>query len=214
MIKAAIFDMDGTMVNTEHLWYAVNSQLALNHGVTYENGAKVLMMGKKDMECLAAFKEYYNLPDRVEDLVEERRQLQFADTNMLEMCSGLVAFLDLLDRMGVKKAVATASTIRFTDKVLSIFNLQERFDAIVTGDEVAHSKPSPDLFLEAARRINVAPADCLVLEDAQNGIEAAHNAGMFSIALPHQYSRDHDFSLATKILPSMLEIDEALLSSL
>lgn len=214
MIKAVIFDMDGTMVNSEVVWNMANTTLAERRGLVFEDGARKQMMGKKDSECLAAFKEYYKLDTPVEELVMERRGIMLANLAKVQANQGLFELLDLLDRLAFKKAVATSSFTEYVDKVLAQLGIRNRFDAVVTGDMVTFSKPNPEMFLEAAKRIGIEPSQCLVLEDAQNGIEAAFNAGMQSIALPHEHNQTHDFSKATKILPSMLEVNEQLIRSL
>ena len=107
---------------------------------------------------------------------------------------------------GIKKAVATSSFRELAIHLIERFGLRARFDAIVTGDDVKESKPDPAIFLEAARRVGVVPAECLVLEDAQNGVEAASNAGMRVYAIPHDDSRHHDFSRATRVIASMRDI--------
>jgi len=214
MIKAIIFDMDGTMVNTEEMWGDVNRQLAAHYGITFDEKVRVQMMGKKDYESLSAFKEYFHLDTSVEELNKIRRKMILADARSVKINEGLYELLDLTDRLSIKKAVATSSFREFTDKILSSFNLEKRFDSVVTGDDVVLSKPDPAIFLEAAKRLGIVPSDCLVLEDAQNGVEAAYRAGMAVFAIPHDASKHHDFSKATKVLSSMLEVDETALGLL
>lgn len=214
MPKAVIFDMDGTMVNTEKLWSVVNHTLSANHGVVYVDEVRRQMMGRKDSECLAVFKDFYKLDTPLEDLIQERRSILLADLSSIQVNAGLYELLELLEKLEIKKAVATSSFGEFTRRIVTIFDLERRYDAIVTADDVQRSKPDPELFLTAAARIGVEPKDCLVLEDAQNGVEAAKHAGMKCIAIPHQYSQSHDFSSADLVLPSMLEITESVLKKI
>lgn len=214
MIKAIIFDMDGTMVNTEVMWGDISRKLAAHYGITFDEKVRVQMMGKKDYESLSAFKEYFHLDTSVEELIRVRREMILADTSSVRINEGLYELLDLTDRLSIKKAVATSSFREFTDKILSSFNLGNRFDSIVTGDDVVLSKPDPAIFLEAAKRLEAIPSTCLVLEDAQNGVEAAYQAGMTVFAIPHDASKHHNFSKATKVLNSMLEVDETVLGLL
>ncbi len=214
MIRGAIFDMDGTMIESESLWKVVNAELGTRYGVVFDDIVRVQMMGRKDSECLAVFKEYFHLDASVDALVQERRQILLSDISAITVKDGLFELLDLFDKLGIPKAVATSSFTEFTKLVLEKFRIAERFDVVVTGDEVVHGKPHPEIFLETARRISVPPADCLVLEDAQNGVEAALAAGMKVIAIPHQHTNLHDYSKATRVLDSMLQVDEALLASI
>lgn len=214
MLKAIIFDMDGTMFNTEILWGDVTRRLAESYGTPFDPAVRVQMMGKKDHEALAIFREFFHIDASVDELVEKRRALVLADTGVVRVNPGLIVLLDLLDRLHMKKAVATSSFKAFTDKLLAQFEMRDRFDFVITGDEIAVSKPDPGLFLAAAAALGVEPEQCLVLEDAQNGVEAAYNARMKVFAIPHDHSRHHDFSKADRIINSMAEIDEATLASL
>jgi len=97
---------------------------------------------------------------------------------------GLLALLDLVDRQKIAKAVATSTARVLAIKKLTAANLLHHFDTMVCGDEVAHGKPAPDIFLAAAAKLNVAPGHCLVLEDSSAGIQAAYAAGMRAIWVP------------------------------
>ena len=206
MTRAVLFDMDGTMFATEGLWGVINRKLAEDYGAVWDESVRTRMMGKKDRESLLVFKEFFGLEAPVEELIARRRELILADLSAVTMNDGLTELLDLLDARGIKKAVATSSFRELAIHLIERFGLLARFDAIVTGDDVKESKPDPAIFLEAARRVGVVPAECLVLEDAQNGVEAASNAGMRVYAIPHDDSRHHDFSKATRVIASMREI--------
>ena len=211
MIKAVIFDMDGTMFNTEKLWGDVTRKLTERYDITWDEDVRTQMMGKKDSEALAILKDYFRINASVKELIAARREMVLEDLSLVKINEGLLELLDLLDQKGIKKAIATSSFKEFTTRLLAQFDLTARFDTIVTGDDVAVSKPDPAMFLRTAELIQEKPVECLVLEDAQNGVEAAYNAGMRVFAIPHDASRHHDFSKADKILSSMSEIDEDLL---
>jgi beta-phosphoglucomutase-like phosphatase (HAD superfamily) len=214
MIKAVIFDMDGTMVDSEKLWGDVGIAFATRYNVTMNKEITRQMMGKKDSGSLLAFKEYFHLNESVDELTQVRRKMIMEDTGLIRVNAGLYELLDLLDRLKIKKAVATSAFKEFTKKVLSGFDLEKRFDAIITGDDVVLGKPDPTIFLEAAKLMGIPPKECLVIEDAENGVEAAYRAEMRVFAIPHQASDHHDFSKATKILHSMTEITEEILVNL
>ncbi len=214
MIKAIIFDMDGTMFNTEKLWGDVDRKLSAYYGITYDEKVRVQMMGKKDYDGLSVFKEYFHLNVEVEELIQVRRKIILEDTGLVKINEGLYELLNLLEKFSIKKAVATSAFKEYVLKIISIFDLAKRFEVIITGDDVVFSKPDPAIFLETAKRLNVDPSACLVLEDAQNGVEAANRANMRVFAIPHEGSKNHDFSKATKVLSSMSEINEAMIKSL
>lgn len=214
MIRAVIFDMDGTMVNTEDMWKTINDKLSNHYGVTFDESIRVKMMGRKDSDGLALYKEYYNLSAPLEEIVATRREMVLGSLDKIEVKEGMYELLDLLDEVGIKKAVATSSFRAFAEKVLTEFDFYDRFDEIVTGDDVSISKPNPEIFLLTADKLGVTPDESLVLEDAQNGVEAAYNAAMKVFVIPHGHSNHHDFSKATKILSSMKEITKDELLSL
>ena len=104
--------------------------------------------------------------------------------------------LDEVDRRGLKKAVASSGIGRYVEAVLRATGLRDRFSVIITVDQVARGKPAPDVFLAAARALNVEPQDCLVLEDAPAGVQAAKAAGMTCIAVPDYDVTQPDLSQA------------------
>ena len=214
MLSAVIFDMDGTMFETDKLWGDVLAKMSREYDIQYDPAVRTGMMGKKDHEALTVYRDFFKLEASVDNLVMRRRELILADIHLARVCAGLFELLDLLDEMRIKKSVATSSFKELAGRLLRQFNVEHRFDFIITGDDVEVSKPNPTMFFEAARALGAEPAQCLVLEDAQNGVEAAYNAGMRVFAIPHADSKHHDFSKADRILTSLLEVDKATLATL
>jgi beta-phosphoglucomutase len=123
--------------------------------------------------------------------------------------------LELLESLRGKMRIALASSSYrdAIDGVLAGLRIGHFFEVVVSGLDVAQVKPAPDIFLKAAADLGVAPAQCLVFEDAEKGVIAAHRAGMRCIAVPNEYTRHHDFSKATKICSSLKEITPEVLRS-
>jgi len=213
MIKAVIFDLDGTMVDTEHIWRKASIELAIKHGKIFDEKVTVKMMGRKESEAIKVFIEHHKINAEVELLVKQRKNLVIKMTNMASPKKGLYEFLDLIEILQFKKAIATSGFNEFANKIIDALNIRHRFHSIITGDEIKLSKPNPEIFLTTAKRINVSPKECLVIEDAELGIEAAYNAGMKSIAIPNNLSKNHNFSKATKIFDSMAQITEEIIKS-
>src|SRR3989338_11175855 len=116
------------------------------------------MMGKKDHEALTVYRDFFKLEAGVDELVRRRRELILADIHLARVCAGLFELLDLLDEMRIKKSVATSSFKELAGRLLRQFNVEHRFDFIITGDDVEVSKPNPTMFFEAARALGAAPA--------------------------------------------------------
>jgi HAD superfamily hydrolase (TIGR01509 family) len=122
----------------------------------------------------------------------------------------------LLRNLHGKKTLALASSSYrdAVDAVLRGLDIADYFKAIVTGLDVARVKPAPDIFLAAARAVGAEPSECVVVEDAEKGVLAAHAAGMACIAVPNKHTRSHDFSKATRICESLTEITLLLIEEL
>ncbi len=116
--------------------------------------------------------------------------------------------LDLLDRLRGRKTLAVASSAlrNAVHAVLNRLGIADRFARIVTGSDVHRLKPFPDIFLEAARRLAVAPGECVVIEDAEKGVIAAKAAGMKCIAVPSIHTADNDFSAAELVVPALAAV--------
>jgi HAD superfamily hydrolase (TIGR01509 family) len=112
----------------------------------------------------------------------------------LECMPGLVDLLDALEKHCIPKAIATSSPRRFVTNVLGRFDFEPRFDFILAAEDVVEGKPHPEVYLKAAERFDISPAQMLVLEDSENGCKAAVAAGAFAVAVPGGHSCRHDFS--------------------
>ncbi|MBI4523947.1 MAG: HAD family phosphatase [Deltaproteobacteria bacterium] len=123
---------------------------------------------------------------------------------------------EILERLyGNKTLVLASSSYRdAVDGVVDGLKIAHYFKVIVSGLDVERVKPAPDIFLTAARKVGASPAECVVIEDAEKGVLAAHHAGMRSIAVPNAHTRNHDFSRATRICSSLHEITLELLESI
>lgn len=117
-----------------------------------------------------------------------------------------------MDQSGLKKAVASSGLRRYIDAVLTTTGVRDRFSVIVSADDAINGKPAPDVFLAAAKKLNVAPANCLVLEDAPAGVQAAKAAGMTCFAVPNAHSQALDSSVGDRILSSLHEVKTILTS--
>jgi HAD superfamily hydrolase (TIGR01509 family) len=209
--RAVVFDLDGLLLDTETLWHDAEIELFRRHGDEFTWDDKLAVIGTSYDATARYFAQRLGRPsadgnalvDEMVDLMHERLQREVA---------GRPGALELVRRLrelpdGIRLAVASNSSRRLVDTALATAGIPDAFDAVVTSDDVMHAKPAPDIYLEACRRLGVAPADAVALEDSAAGIAAAKAAGMTCIAVP-QYA-ETDVSAADEVIDSL----EALLGS-
>ncbi|MFH8658992.1 HAD family hydrolase [Streptomyces afghaniensis] len=184
---SVIFDLDGTLVDSEPNYYEAGRQTLAEHGVTdFSWTDHERYVGISTQETVADWIERYGLRASVEELftVKNRRYLELARSST-RAYPEMRKFVELLAAEDVPMAVASGSSPEAIAAVLAGTGLDAHLRVVVSADEVAHGKPAPDVFLEAARRLGADPVACVVLEDAAPGAAAAHAAGMRCIALPY-----------------------------
>ncbi|MEV7242636.1 HAD family phosphatase [Streptomyces sp. NPDC093248] len=184
---AVVFDLDGTLVDSEPNYYEAGRLTLAEYGVpdftwTEHEGH----VGVSTLETVVLWRRRYGLSASVEELYEatNRRYLELARDGT-RAYPEMRKFVELLAAEGVPTAVASGSSLEAIGAVLAGTGLDAHVRTVVSADEVPLGKPAPDVFLEAARRLGVDPARCVVVEDAAPGAAAAHAAGMRCIAVPY-----------------------------
>ncbi|UKY54091.1 HAD family hydrolase [Streptomyces inhibens] len=182
-----IFDLDGTLVDSEPNYYEAGRRLLANYGVadfSWEHHTRFIGIGTR--ETLEILSREFGLDAPIEELLagKNRTYLELARART-QVFPEMRAFVERLSAAGHPMAVASGSSRAAIEAVLAGTGLDALLTTLVSAEEVAHGKPEPDVFLEAARRLGVDPADCVVLEDAAPGALAAHRAGMRCIAVPY-----------------------------
>ncbi|MEU9339838.1 HAD family phosphatase [Streptomyces sp. NPDC048278] len=199
---AVIFDLDGTLVDSEPNYYEATRQLLAGHGVTdYTWAEHERLVGISTLETVTLLRDRHGLRPPVAELLAEanRRYLELARTRT-RTYPEMRKFVELLAAEGVPSAVASGSSPDAIEAILAGTGLDAYLRTTVSADEVPRGKPEPDVFLEAARRLGAAPADCVVLEDAAPGLAAAHAAGMRCIAVPYVAAQADRFGTADLLL--------------
>lgn len=202
--RAVVFDMDGLMFNTEDVYTLAGTELMGRRGLDFPDGLKDAMMGLTPRAAFEEMIRWHGLDETWEELLPESNEifLGLLETELAPM-PGLFELLEALEAAEVPKAIATSSTRRLTEACLSPYRLQDRYRFVLTAEDVTRGKPDPEIYLAAAGRFGLPAAEMAVLEDSQNGCRAAAAAGAFTVAVPGEQSRDHDFSTAMLVVDGL-----------
>src|ERR1700722_16531062 len=213
MIQALLFDLDGLLIDSESLHFAAWKRTfdAIGFDLTEESYLDHWTRAGMGVGDFCRLQKLTNDADMLRG--QKARLYKELIQPQLQLMPGARQCLDAF-RGRKRMALATAGYLEAVDPALDRFELRSHFEAIVTRNDVRRFKPAPDVFLRAAELLNVNPADCIVLEDAEKGVIAAHAAGMACIAIPTRHTRDNDFSLATRVLSSLDEVTLALVDSI
>ncbi len=194
-----IFDLDGTLVDSEPNYYEAGRRLLAGYGVadfSWEQHTRFIGIGTR--ETLEVLAREFGIDAPLDELLagKNRAYLELARAHT-EVFPEMRILVERLHAAGHPMAVASGSSRAAIEAVLTGTGLDALLTTLVSAEEVAHGKPEPDVFLEAARRMGVAPADCVVLEDAPPGALAAHRAGMRCIAVPYVAATARDPAFAS-----------------
>ena len=208
MIEAVIFDLDGVILDSEELWDEVREDLARERGGRWHERAQADMMGMSSLEWSVYMHEQIGVQEPPEEISREvvGRMLE-RYRRELPLIPGAVEAVELLAARW-PLGLASSSNRELIEAALEASGLARHFRSTVSSEEVARGKPAPDVYLEAARRLEVEPEHCAAVEDSHNGIRSAKAAGMRVIAIPNRRFPPGEEALAEAdvVLDSIAEL--------
>lgn len=185
-LEAVIFDLDGLMVDSEPLSRRAWDEVLRDYGHSLDDHTYHRIVGQRTGDSARIIRDTYSLPLTADDLAAAKTaRWEMIWGRGLPAMPGLMALHGALAARGVPWAVATSSPRRYAEAILQQLELTPTHGAVAAGDEVAHGKPAPDIYLLAAERLGIAPERCLALEDSAPGARAAQAAGMRVVAIPN-----------------------------
>lgn len=207
-MKAIIFDMDGLMIDTEGLYFEAERDIAKAFKKTIKDETLWKMMGKNPIEGMEIFVKDLELPIMPQEAVHLRNELMRQKMkNDLKALPGLSHIIDsFFGRL--KLAVSTGAQKEFLDIALDRLGIRNKFLVLQTSDEIIHGKPEPEIFFKTCAKLGLAPHECIVLEDSENGVKAGHRTGCYVIAVPSQYTCKQDFYFADFIASDLYHAAE------
>ncbi|RZF32007.1 hypothetical protein LSTR_LSTR007085 [Laodelphax striatellus] len=210
-VTHCIFDMDGLLLDTEGVYKASYEKLLKQYGHIYTEDIRVKVLGTKEQDTAKIIIESYKLPLSVEEFSKESKKLQLNDLSKATLLPGAERLVRHLHQSQVPIAVATSSgapqvELKTTNHK-ALFGLFHHIVSASTDAEVVNGKPAPDIFLVAAKRFEdgVKPEQCLVFEDAPNGVQAGRSAGMQVVMVPDPVITEEKRQAATLVLNTLEE---------
>ena len=201
--------MDGVLIDSEQYWFRVEQLLFDKYNI--EGNASSIrdkLMGLSDNESIKILKKEFGIPASIEEIRDFRcKALINIYKKELELRKGAQGLLSYIKLNDIPCALATSSPPVVVDFVLENTGIRDFFQSIITINKVLNGKPAPDMFLKAAEELSVNHADCLVFEDAPNGIKAAKAAGMYVLGVLHSFNSAEELNGADQIVSELDEID-------
>ncbi len=208
--KGAIFDMDGTLMDSMWMWKDIDIEYLGRYGIDMPENLQREIEGMSITETAVYFKEHFGIQDSIETMQSDWNEMAIDHyRHRVRLKKGAMELLEQMKERNMKIGIATSNSVELTKECLSSNGVREMFDTIMTAREVPKGKPAPDIFLSIADEWGIAPEKLIVFEDIPNGIIAAKRAGMEVIAIADDYSlprREEVKTLADLFIQDFTEI--------
>lgn len=190
-IKAAIFDLDGTLIDSMWIWDKIDKDYLAEKNIQVPENLNNEIAHLSFNQVAKYFKERFNLDDSLDEIKNSWNTMAYNHySNNIKLKNGVKEFLNLLKSLNIKIALATSNSKELLEAALKSNGIYDYFDSITLTDEVSVGKHEPDVYLLAAKKLGVAPEDCLVFEDIIQAVRGAKKAGMKVIAVEDDRSLD------------------------
>jgi HAD superfamily hydrolase (TIGR01509 family) len=205
MLKAVIFDMDGVILNSEPIYHEVNLKMFKDYGLDVEEVKPVQYQGVNLLDMWRDITNNYKLnkpiePDEIAQDNLNHFLLALKNKKNLKLMNGIEEGFQFFKDKKIKMIIASSSYPEIIDYIYHKLKLYYYIEQYVDINKIENGKPDPDIFLTAAKTLNVSPEECLVIEDSTHGITAAHRADIKSVAYKQSGQKKQDFSQADLII--------------
>lgn len=192
-VKAALFDLDGTLVDSMWMWKSIDVEFLGRYGIALPDDLQKEIEGMGFSETAVYFKDRFGLKESLDEIKDEwNRMAHHKYLTQVPMKKGALPFLSELKERGISLGIATSNSRALVEAVASVHGLDRMFDTIITACDVKAGKPSPDIYLKVAGDLKAQPDECLVFEDVPMGIMAGKNAMMRVCAIYDEFSADQE----------------------
>lgn len=206
-LKAVIFDMDGVIIDSEPLHIKIERELLEEFGGKITDEEHDEFIGTTDYHMWSTLKDRFNLEPSVDEMIKIKKRRFVKNIDKVELVEGFYDLMLELYNENYLLALASSNNRKTVDLILDMFDLDKYIKYSISGEEVEKGKPNPEIFLKVAKKLDVSPQDCLVIEDAFAGVAAAKAAGMKCIGFKNPNSGNQDLSKADIVIEDFKQIN-------